>query len=60
MHQNKNATPKIASTIQAKGGQAMTIIASANQVMTFRNRFCQARVNHGEIATLTSISPAPE
>lgn len=60
MNQNKNAAPKIASTIQAKGGQAMTIIASAIQVMTFRNRTCQLRVNHAEIATITSISPAPQ
>ena len=58
-NQNKNTTPKIPSTTHAKGGQAMTINARASQAATFRTRKGQRRVNHGEIAIITSNRPAP-
>lgn len=56
----KYTTPNIASRIHENGGQAMTIIANANQAATFRDRNSHGFIRQGEIATASGSSNAPK
>jgi hypothetical protein len=59
MNQVRNAAMKIASTANANGGQAITIIANASHAARFRSRNKKWRFKYGETPMASRSKTAP-